>query len=424
MGTYTVTDALHRNLQLLTWVRSFVVTGQAVALFYFSVIDDIGLRLPPLIIVLSSMSVFSIITLIRLSSRKQVSELEFFLHLCVDMLALTLMVYYSGGASNPFISYLLVPVAIGSSILRWNYSTALAALGLLAYSLLLFYYVPVHALMSHGDMSDMDGLSLHLAGMWLNFVVSACLIAYFIVRMAQTINQQKQQLTQQREKQLEGDRLVAVATLAANTAHQLGTPINSISLLARELDELEKKEAHQPVLKDLQSQIKKCREILQNLVSTADIALQEQDQAINIELYFTDLLERWSVLHPDQSIDINRSVLSQASLVLKDRKFLPSKSLEPTIFNLLNNAVQSGGDQIKVRFEADNNSISFLLSDNGSGIAPEIIEKMGQPFNSDKPEGMGIGLYLAITTAEAMGGSLKLRPSEQGTSICLKLPTS
>jgi len=424
MGTYTVTDALHRNLQLLTWVRSFVVTGQAVALFYFSVIDDIGLRLPPLIIVLSSMSVFSIITLIRLSSRKQVSELEFFLHLCVDMLALTLMVYYSGGASNPFISYLLVPVAIGSSILRWNYSTALAALGLLAYSLLLFYYVPVHALMSHGDMSDMDGLSLHLAGMWLNFVVSACLIAYFIVRMAQTINQQKQQLTQQREKQLEGDRLVAVATLAANTAHQLGTPINSISLLARELDELEKKEAHQPVLKDLQSQIKKCREILQNLVSTADIALQEQDQAINIELYFTDLLERWSVLHPDQSIDINRSVLSQASLVLKDRKFLPPKSLEPTIFNLLNNAVQSGGDQIKVRFEADNNSISFLLSDNGSGIAPEIIEKMGQPFNSDKPEGMGIGLYLAITTAEAMGGSLKLRPSEQGTSICLKLPTS
>lgn len=421
MRNQQITAALNRNLHFLNIIRSFIAIGQTVALFYFSVIDDIGLRLPPLFIILGLMCLFSVATFIRLASRKQVSELEFFIHLSMDMLALALMLYFSGGASNPFISYLLVPVAIGSSILRWNYSAALALFGLIAYSLLLFYHVPVHALMMHGDMAGMGAmgsLNLHLAGMWLNYVVSAILIAYFIVRMAQTINQQRQQLTEQREQQMESDRLVAVATLAANTAHQLGTPINSISLLARELDELEHRKGRQPVLEDLQTQVNRCKEILQSLVSTADIALSEKDQTLPVQHYFKDLLDRWSVLHPGQAIDIN-----QGSLSAINREFLAPKSLEPAIFNLLNNAAQSGADKIQVAFESDEDSISMRLNDNGSGIAPEVVENIGRPFNSDKPQGMGIGLYLAITTAEAMGGSLVIKPVKQGTSVCLKLPT-
>lgn len=419
MTTLVINDALHRNLQLLTLIRGLVAVGLASALFYFSVIEPIGLKLPPLMTVLGLMCLFSGWTWWRLSQGKPVSEKQFFAQLCVDMLALALMIYYSGGASNPFISYLLVPIAIGSSILRWHFSAVLAGLGLAAYSLLLFHYVPVHALMFHGNAhQDMDSINLHLAGMWLNFVVSASLIAYFIVRMASTINQQRQKLAEQRENQLESDRLVAVATLAANTAHQLGTPINSISLLAKELDELNAQTQGQQVLSDLQSQVTRCKEILLNLVNTADMALQDSDNPMDVQQYFTSLLDRWMVLHPGQTIQID-----WASLEHIDRTFMAPKPLEPTIFNLLNNAAESGGELVSVGFHLEANWVCMEVTDNGRGIPDTVMEKLGQPFNSNKPEGMGIGLYLAINTVANIGGALEISTLEPGTRVQLKLPT-
>lgn len=415
MNSPTATDALHRNLQLLTLIRTLVAIGQAIALFYFSVIDDIDLNLPPLITVLALVSIFATLTWVRLFSKRLVTELEFFIHLCVDMLALALMLYFSGGASNPFVSYFLVPVAIGSSILRWNYSAALAIIGLIAYSLLLFYYVPVHALMSHGEMDG--GLSLHLIGMWLNFVVSALLIAYFIVRMAQIINQQRQQLAEQREQQLETDRMISVATLAANTAHQLGTPINSISLLASELDELNTDEDNHQVVTQLHEQINRCKSTLQSLVSTADIALNQTEQVVEAGDYFTDLLERWSVMHPDKQLKISNTSVQSDS---KNIKVTPA--VEPAIFNVLNNAAESGGDLISAHLESDRNSFCIQINDNGSGIPKEVLENIGQPFNSTKPEGMGIGLYLAITTVESIGGQLTLSSDSSGTCAKLVMP--
>ena len=225
---------------------------------------------------------------------------------------------------------------------------------------------------------------------------------------------------------METDRLIAVATLAANTAHQLGTPINSISLLATELNEVSTKNDDHQIHQHLAGQIDRCKSILNSLVHTADLALQDGHQEVPVQQYFTDLIDRWSVLHPDQSIHLDRHSLASA-----DRSFTPSTSLEPAIFNLLNNAAQSGGDRIEISFDFRENHMQMRLSDNGSGIPNEIMQRLGQPFNSNKPEGMGIGLYLAITTIEAMGGSIAFIPNTTstkgtkeatGTTLDLNLP--
>ena len=160
MFKFTDREGFDRSLHLLSIIRLFVCAGQGLAIFYFSAIHHIGLDLIPLISILSLMTVFSVACWLWSLSGQTVSQRLLSAHLSIDILVSALMMYFSGGASNPFISYFLVPIAIGSSVLAWQYSLLLLIQGLIAYSLLLFFYQPVHAFMSHSSDS---GLSLHLS---------------------------------------------------------------------------------------------------------------------------------------------------------------------------------------------------------------------------------------------------------------------
>lgn len=133
---------------------------------------------------------------------------------------MSVLLYLTGGASNPLVSYYLVPVSIAAATLARQLSWAVAGLAFACYSLLLVWYRPVAALapaMHHGDVN------LHVLGMWANFAVSAGLISYFLVNMATELRRQQQHLTRQREEQLRDEQLLGIATLAAGAAHELGT---------------------------------------------------------------------------------------------------------------------------------------------------------------------------------------------------------
>ncbi len=157
---------------------------------------------------------------------------------------LTGLLYLNGGATNPFVSLYLVPLAISAATLSVRFTVALAAFCLVAYSLLMFYYHPLQILSPNHEMvlnsehhtmhmTDGNPVNWHVVGMWLNFVLSTLLISYFVLRMARALRAQDAELSAIREKQLRDEQLLGIATLAAGTLHELGTPLATMTLLSR-----------------------------------------------------------------------------------------------------------------------------------------------------------------------------------------------
>jgi two-component system sensor histidine kinase RegB len=124
----------------------------------------------------------------------------------------------------------LCPICISAATLSWSYTWVITSLCVASYTLLLFFHIALPVLSPahhHGNHQD---INLHILGMWLNFFISAALITYFVVKMAQDLRRQDDLLNQKREDDLRDEQLMAVATLAAGTAHELGTPLSTMKV--------------------------------------------------------------------------------------------------------------------------------------------------------------------------------------------------
>lgn len=405
-------SAAQQNLRQLSVIRNIALGGQLLALLYFSLVQDIGLPVLMLAIVLSLYAVVIATTWWRTFRQPPITPLEFFCHLLVDILFFTALLFFSGGASNPFISYYLVPISIAATTLPLRYTWAVTLLSLAAYSWLLNHYLPIPALSpSHHH----DGASnLHILGMWINFAVSAGLITYFVTRMARTLKQQEEQLALQRENHLRDEQLLAIGSLAAGTAHELATPLNTMKILVDDMvaDQSDSNDD----LKILQQQIEQCRLTLKQLVATAEGAADGGEE-IALRHYFDKLFERWQLMRPG----------IQANIRYPDGLPDICTRLHPTIAqsltSLLNNAADASPDRVDIQVSWDLQQFELCIRDYGDGVAPQLRGKLGTAFTSDKPEGMGLGLFLSRATLQRYGGTVTMEPGRKsGNETRVVLP--
>jgi two-component system sensor histidine kinase RegB len=422
MGIYgsLIISAARQNLRQLSIIRNIALGGQLFALLFFSQIQDIGLPVTTLSIVLALYGLVIVTTWWRSFQSPAITELEFFSHLLIDILFFTALLYFSGGASNPFVSYYLVPISIAATTLPLRYTWSIALLSLGAYSWLLVNYLPIPALspaLEQGDHHDSSN-NLHILGMWCNFVVSALLITYFVTRMASTLKEQEIKLAQQREDQLRDEQVIGIGTLAAGTAHELGTPLNTMKILVDEIrDEIqdEKSDFHED-LSILQQQIEQCRTTLKQLVVTAE-ASTDGLEIKPIREYFGKLLERWQVMRPKIQANIHYSDN------LPEGNTCFHSTIAQSLTNLLNNAADASPERIEVALSWDTKIVELSIRDYGEGITPKQRETLGKPFNSEKPDGMGLGLFLTQASINRYGGEVTIRPaSGRGTLTQVLLP--
>ena len=359
----------------------------------------------------------NLLTFARLRKPLPVTQLEFFIQLLVDLICLSAVFYFSGGANNPFVSYFLVPICICSATLNSRYTLAIAGLSVLSYSLLLFFHIPLPILSPHHHQAD-HSINLHVLGMWLNFFISACLITYFIVKMARDLRAQEAQLNRWREDQLRDEQVMAVATLAAGTAHELGTPLSTMKLLLSEL-RTEYKDVG-PLQKDLQllqEQVNQCADTLRELVATAEQSKDGQLPSDNIRSYCDNIIERWKILRPDVIAQVNISAKHSDMIV----QFHPT--IAQAIINLLNNAADASPQDIEIDIHWNLQNMQWTIKDSGAGIAEEVTAHLGKSFISTKTKGLGIGLLLTQATINRYGGTVSLHNRVPGGTITrLELP--
>jgi len=331
--------------------------------------------------------------------------------LAFDIAGLTAFLYFNGGYANPFASLFLLPLAVAATVLPMPHTAGLTALVVAGYSLVMFAYRPLPHY--HGSLGD--SFDLHLLGMWLSLVVAAVVIAAFVARLAAALRAREAHLAQLREAALRGEQLAALGALAAGTAHELSTPLSTMAVLAGEL------RAAAPVeqradLELLSQQIERCREVLTRNLTVTGQGRAEGGGRLGLDTWLTALVEQWRQTRPQAVVRLSCAGTGEAPRLIVD------ETLRQALFSLLDNAADVSAEvDFAARWDAER--VQFDIADRGPGVPHELAPRLGEPFVTSKPGGLGLGVYLARAVVERLGGRLAIVPrAGGGTMAQVSLP--
>jgi len=396
----------------------WVVLGLAAALVFTAPsLLAIPLTAPPLLAIIGLAALFNGIAWLRQRTSQTAGAAELFRQICLDLATLAALMFFSGGATNPLISLLLPSVAFAALTLPRAHVVAVTGLAVALYSALMLTFVPL-PIESPGRAAQ-----LHLSGMWLTFVVSAALIAWFILRMMAAIRQRDAALAAARERALRDEHLVALGTLAAGAAHELGTPLATMAVIAGELErDTTLSEATRADFDILRSQIAACKAILTGLTERAGVGRLENASAMAVDAWIDALHLRWrqQLKHCTSRIEISGQ--APAPEIIAD------PALEQGVINLLNNSVNAtsgAADEIVLGARWDTTTLWIEVRDRGPGFSPEVLRQAGRkpfPANFGGGGGSGIGLLLTQGIVERLGGRLLLINLADGGIARIELP--
>jgi len=399
-----------QNLLRLCLIRSIVIIALLAVAFWFRFFGTVSLPSVPLFLVVSVMVVVNALVFIRLRSDWPVSENEFFANLLLDVIFLTLVLYFTGGSTNPIVSYYLIPLIISAAVLRPVHTWFIAFLSIAFYTLLLFFYQPLALFTQsgHGAMS-----SAHFVGMWVNFGFSALLISWFVVRMAATLRAQSRAISLNREAGLRNEQIISVASIAAGTAHEMRTPLATMAVTVDEIG-FEHPEL-KPEMAVLAQQIERCDEVLQQLVSTTT---EDSRMVVTwLGVLLDKLLHKWSLARPEIKLETH---IPEHVLGLEIRY---DQSLQHALMSFLNNAADASPEFVSLRVKESGDSVLITIEDHGPGIPSEIADSLGKTYVSRKQGGLGLGVLLSQASIERLGGEVNLTGMPgAGTRLEIRLP--
>ena len=395
-----------KNLQRLFLLRSIAIVVQC--LTFASVHWGLEMPLPwtEMVTVVIFLAVLNFATWLRLRRNWPVSNIEFFAQILIDVLALGALLYFSGGSTNPFVSLYLLPLTITAAALPWAFTWVMAVITIGCYSLLLFYYVPL----PHDHSEHNSEFTLHVSGMWLAFVLSTVLIAWFVVKMGISIRERDKDLSRAREQALRDEQIIALGTLAAGAAHELSTPLSTMAVVSRELqkDHAENSEL-QNNISILRDQITQCKHTLTKLLADAGQTRAEDASGQTVDRFLREILDKWKLMRPTVKFTYHCNGVHPVPQIIN------TQSLGQSILNLLNNAADASLENIEIKSDWDNKELRLEILDLGKGLSEETVQRAGQAFFTSKPgHGFGIGLFLANATIERFGGSVRLTNRENG----------
>lgn len=389
-------------LRTLGNMRWAAIGGQTLAVLVAAGPMAMALPTMPLWSGIAALALFNLYAHWRSRRPDPGTSAEGIAHLAVDIGQLGWMVAFSGGIMNPFASLFLLPIAFAAIALPSGLLWLVAGMSLAAYALSILLAVPLPA---HTSVR----LDLHLWGMVLNLLLSAALLMSFFMRMHEALRQRDRALATLQEKFTRNEGIVALATHAASVAHELNTPLASMTLLLDDLIEDVPDALHEE-LRSLRALVDTCRDRVHQLAAPADT-----DAARHIAL--PRVIEQWQLVRP--AIELHQQLDQQLPDV--------AAAVGHLLLALLNNAADAserlGSRKVELHIAGVDGNLRGEIRDHGPGMDQTRPLLPGNPFHSRSEHGLGIGLALSHATVERLGGNLTMAPAQGvGTRVSFSLP--
>lgn len=397
------------SIRTLFWLRNLAIAGQLIVIATVYHWLHVSLPITGLLVLVLILICFNLLIGLRLRLRWPATYPEVSAQLAIDMLILGALLYLSGGATNPFVSLYLLPVAIAAVALPRRYAWSVAALAIVLYSCLMKWFVPLDYI---GE--NMHGMfSLHVGGMWIDFIISALLMAGFLIHMAAAVKKRDQQLASMREASLRNEHINAVGALAAGAAHELGTPLSTVAILVSELEALH---VNEPEIREdlglIAGQIRLCRERLSELLDISGHPRGQAMQTMMLRTFLEGVFDRWRLMRPT----VTAEILWQPSF--RDCRIVADPGLSQTLISLLNNAADatfdSGGSRVTANVTSDDELLHILIDDEGPGLDEATRARLGETFFTTKEQGWGLGLAISNINLSRLHGEITLKSREAG----------
>ena len=400
---FRLEENLHLDKKTLVNLRWIAIVGQLIAVnfvyYYFKL--DLPILAAHIVILIGFITNIILQFKIKDNQLKDLYSASFLIY---DLLQLTFLLYLTGGISNPFSFLMIVPSIVSSTFLSMGTTIILGTLTIVS----LFILTKFHKILPGLDAYSFNFPEYYLEGILISIIIGLIFLSYFGIRFSgetkkRTEASEKLQQVMAREYQLD-----SLGGLAAAAAHSLGTPLATISVVAKELKkEIGDESKHAKDLELLVSQSKRCSDILRQ-ISRKEI---EDDQFINI-VKVEDLLEE-IILSFKETSNVKINLISN-----EDKNKINIKRAPELVYGLRNfigNAVKFSKNRIKITLRSDEKIIEIKINDDGPGIPEDIIEKIGEPYIKSKSKelspnsGLGLGTFLGKTLLEKKNAKLLFR---------------
>lgn len=397
--------------QMLARLRWLYVAGQLLVIAVVYQFLDLQIPLYAMLSVSAMAFVGCVVASFR--QRHQVlasSHREIAGWLVFDLVILAMLLYLSGGATNPLATLLLVPVAFAVVVLSKPYRWGVVIIAMLLYSILMVWFRELPHF-HHAKVSNFD---LHVIGMWVNFIVSAIIFITFL----STLSRELRAREQERKRH---DEIITAGVIAAGAAHELATPLSTASMLTEALQATVADEQAQADLALLAAQHDACKGHLKRLLAVAGGQLNQAVTPLPAAEALTELCQMWELTRPQIRLTKSFELLDGDRLVE-----LPI-SLVQALMGLLNNAADASlladSHDVEMLASEDEQHVYLHIDDFGKGLSNKQLHQVGQVAFSSKSQG-GLGLVLSHASVEQLGGTLVLqgRSKQQGMRATVSIP--
>lgn len=436
---YKLSTFTERKAQLRTVLalRTFAVSVLLLVLGFAHAMNTVRLPWPALVFVLGLLLFLNVLAWLRLRAGP-VGPYEVGAQIFADLFGFSVLLYFTGGATNPFVMFYLPLLGLAAALLPWGQVLALAGFSILAYSVLMLEYIPLVL------TKPQNAIELHLLGMWINFLVSVAILVGFVARLSDRIRLRDQDLNAAHAMVNRDTRMAALGNQAASLAHELGTPLSTAKIILS--DWIENPSGNPPagfiqesaVLSEQLQRMEACLVRLRgSLEAPARLGTQGESSCLRVRPWFEGWLDDWRNRNPQvlvtYSADFSDSLEGSA----------PWDSLELVLNGLLTNSMQAYarlnecssaqsaglGQQVAIKLSHADGMLCIGVEDKAGGFDKEVISRLGRepvhPESADKHRGMG--LYLALGLIERAGGLMLFsqvleRAQVVGARVALTVP--